>query len=153
MLPKPVVEEHSGFLVVRDDLLLGGTKMRAIMPLISNSLAAEFVYASPAQGYAQVALAYCARMAGRKATIFTAKRKEMHPLTLRAKQAGAKIVMVPYGYLSVVQARLVSMRRRSGLIWCHLVLRMLAVCSTSPQPPSLLACSRVRFGLLLVLAF
>jgi len=105
MLPAPVIEEYSGILVVRDDLLPGGTKMRAIMPLILNNLASEFVYASPAQGYAQVALAYCARIAGRKATIFTAKRKEMHPLTLRAKQAGAKIVMVPYGYLAVVQAR------------------------------------------------
>ena len=105
MLPKPVVEEHSGFLIVRDDLLKGGTKMRAIMPLIESSLASEFVYASPAQGYAQVALAYCARMAGRKATIFTAKRKEMHPLTSLAKQAGAKIVMIPNGYLVVVQAR------------------------------------------------
>lgn len=48
MLPKPVVEEHSGFLIVRDDLLKGGTKMRAIMPLIESSLASEFVYASPA---------------------------------------------------------------------------------------------------------
>lgn len=105
MLPKPVIEEYSGFLVVRDDLLPGGTKMRAIMPLIESSLATEFVYASPAQGYAQVALALCAERAGRRATIFTAKRKEMHPLTLRAKQAGAKIVMVPFGYLSVVQAR------------------------------------------------
>lgn len=31
MLPKPVIEEYSGFLVVRDDLLSGGTKMRAVI--------------------------------------------------------------------------------------------------------------------------
>lgn len=114
MLPKPVVEEHSGILVVRDDLLKGGTKMRAIMPLIESSLAAEFVYASPAQGYAQVALAFCAAMAGRKATVFTAKRKQVHPLTLQAKQAGAKIVMVPHGYLNVVQARAREYAREVG---------------------------------------
>lgn len=105
MLPEPVIQEHEGIVVVRDDLLPGGTKMRAIMPLIEASNAEEFVYASPAQGYAQVALAHCARAAGRRATVFTARRTEMHPLTQRAKQAGAKIVMVPFGRLNVIQSR------------------------------------------------
>lgn len=101
-LPLPVVEKHCGINVVRDDLLEGGTKMRAIMPIISSSAFDEFVYASPAQGYAQVALALCAKALGKRATIFTAKRKVMHPLTKRAYDAGAKIVMVPHGYLSNV---------------------------------------------------
>lgn len=105
MLPVPVVDRYGAHLVVRDDLLPGGTKMRAIMPLIQASDASEFVYASPAQGYAQVALAHCAAMMGRRATVFTAKRKEPHKLTLQAKAAGAKVVMVPNGYLVVVQAR------------------------------------------------
>ena len=105
MLPPPVLETHKGVLVVRDDLLAGGTKMRAIMPIMAASAAREFVYASPAQGYAQVALAHCAAILGRRATVFTAKRKDLHPLTLRAKAAGAKIVLVPAGYLSVVKAR------------------------------------------------
>jgi len=105
MLAAPIVREHGGRLVVRDDLLRGGTKMRAIMPLIDSSDAQEFVYASPAQGYAQVALALCAMAAGRRATVFTAKRSTPHPLTLAAKAAGAKVVMVPHGYLNVVKAR------------------------------------------------
>lgn len=105
MLPAPVVERHAGVLVVRDDLLPGGTKMRAILPLMQSQAAVEFVYASPAQGYAQVALAHCARLLGRRATVFTAARKVPHPLTVAAADAGADVFPVPCGYLSVVQAR------------------------------------------------
>jgi hypothetical protein len=104
-LPEPVIEKVDRFQVVRDDLLPGGSKMRYILPLVQSSAAPEWVYASPAFGYAQIALAHCCAMVGVKATIFTAKRKEIHPRTLRAKEAGAKIVMVPHGYLTVVQAR------------------------------------------------
>lgn len=75
------------------------------MPLIESSPAMEFVYASPAQGYAQVALAYCAALAGRRATIFTAARKVPHPLTIRAQQVGAKIIPVAFGRLGNVQAK------------------------------------------------
>jgi cysteine synthase len=65
----------------------------------------EFVYASPAYGYAQVALAYACAARGLRATVFTAKRKALHARTLEAKAAGAKIVLVPTGYLSNVQAK------------------------------------------------
>lgn len=105
MLPRPVVENVEGFLVVRDDLLPGGTKMRAIMPLLASEAAQEFVYASPAYGYAQLALAHCAALLGKRATVFTAKRKEPHRLTLATKKAGANIVQVPHGYLSNVTAK------------------------------------------------
>lgn len=113
-LPAPVVEEFDGIRVVRDDLLPGGTKMRYILPLIEGRPEREFVYASPAFGYAQVALAHCAAMAGRRATIFTAARKEPHPLTRAAHQAGARIVMVPHGYLTNVQAKARIYTERTG---------------------------------------
>ncbi len=105
MLSAPVVREHAGFRVVRDDMLPGGTKRRVIQPLVQVSPYQKFVYASPAYGYAQLALAYACRDCGKQAVIFTAKRKVPHPLTLAARQAGAKIVMVPYGYLSNVQSK------------------------------------------------
>lgn len=41
MLPPPVVEQHAGVLVVRDDLLPGGTKMRAILPLMQAQATAR----------------------------------------------------------------------------------------------------------------
>lgn len=114
VLPAPVVQAHGSLRVVRDDLLPGGTKMRAIQPLIAASEACEFVYASPAQGYAQVALGYIAAAMGRRATVFTAKRNTPHPLTLAAKAAGATIIQVPFGRLNVVQARARAYAQHTG---------------------------------------
>lgn len=99
----PIIEQIGKILVVRDDLLPGGTKSRVLPELLTG--ATEFVYASPAYGYAQVALAHACRNAGYQATIFTAKRNELHARTKEAKDAGAKIVMVPHGYLSNVQSK------------------------------------------------
>ena len=99
----PKVELIEGVHVVRDDLIPGGTKQRVIPKLLSGS--DEFVYASPAYGYAQVALAYSCKSIGKRATIFTAKRNNLHPLTIKAKQAGAKVVFVKPGYLPNVQAK------------------------------------------------
>jgi hypothetical protein len=101
--PSPLIEEHSGILVVRDDRIPGGTKRRVLDRLLIG--ADEFVYASAAYGYAQVALAYACRDLGKRATIFTAQRQVWHPRTLEAQQAGAQIIGVPYGYLSNVTAK------------------------------------------------
>ena len=103
ILPAPVLQEHDGVLVVRDDLLPGGTKRRAIHALFDEH--ETYVYASPVYGYAQLALAYAARDYGKKAMIFCAKRKVWHERTLQAAEAGATIYEVPHGYLNVVKAR------------------------------------------------
>ncbi|MFQ5716351.1 MAG: hypothetical protein ACE5GQ_04555 [Nitrospinales bacterium] len=99
----PKLEFIEGIYVVRDDLIPGGTKQRVIPQLLMG--ADEFVYASPAYGYAQVALACSCKAIGKRTTIFTAKRKILHPLTRKARRAGAKIVLVSPGYLSNVQAK------------------------------------------------
>lgn len=99
----PDLVEHEGILVVRDDAYPGGTKARVLSVLFGA--AREYVYASPVQGYAQVALAYAARAAGMRATVFCAARKVRHPRTLEAEAAGARIIEVPVGYMSVVLAR------------------------------------------------
>jgi hypothetical protein len=103
-LPLPVVEKHEGIMVVRDDLVPGGTKRR-VAGLLLDERRTEYVYASPAFGYAQIALAMACRDAGGRATIFTAKRNKPHKRTEEAIAAGANVVMVPYGYLSNVQAK------------------------------------------------
>jgi hypothetical protein len=58
----PIVMEHDGVLVVRDDLFPGGTKARFLGLLFNGG--EEVVYASPAEGGAQVALATVARRLG-----------------------------------------------------------------------------------------
>ena len=100
------IKQHYGIHVLRDDLLDGGTKS-VLMDNIAKQYpdADEFVYASPVYGGFQVALTmYCER-AGKRATIFCAKRKHKHPHTLKCKSHGAKIVEVSPGYLSVVEKR------------------------------------------------
>ena len=100
---KPQVIEHDGVAVVRDDLFPGGTKAR-FLPLLFVGVN-EVVYASPAEGGAQTALAAVAAQLDRRATLFVAQREQPHPRTLMAKKLNAKIVQVPHGYLNVVQAR------------------------------------------------
>jgi hypothetical protein len=102
-LPPPRIDRVGRLLIVRDDLVPGGTKRRVLPGLLSGGR--EYVYASPAYGYAQVALAHACRDVGSRATVFTAKRKTLHPRTAEEKAAGAKVVLVPTGYLSNVQAR------------------------------------------------
>ena len=57
--PAPLVTEHDGVLVVRDDLFPGGTKARFLGTLFNG--VDEVVYASPAEGGGQTALATVAR--------------------------------------------------------------------------------------------
>jgi hypothetical protein len=52
--PAPVIIEHDGVLIVRDDLFRGGTKARFISMIFNG--ADEVAYASPAEG-ARAALA------------------------------------------------------------------------------------------------
>jgi hypothetical protein len=104
-LPAPIIETHGGFAVVRDDLLPGGTKMRYMLPILSTVKEPEIVYATPAVGYAQLALAHVCKILGKQAVLFVAKRSKPHPRTLMAKAAGAIVYQVPHGYLNVVQSR------------------------------------------------
>jgi 1-aminocyclopropane-1-carboxylate deaminase/D-cysteine desulfhydrase-like pyridoxal-dependent ACC family enzyme len=108
----PQLIEHDGILVVRDDLLPGGTKARFLPVLFED--ADEVVYASAAEGGAQTALATVAAQLGKRATIFVAKRAQPHPRALMAKRLGAKIMQVSPGYLSTVQARAREYSRQIG---------------------------------------
>lgn len=103
IFPPPTVIEHEGIHVVRDDLIGGGTKARYMARLFES--AEEIVYATPAEGGAQTALAWTAREMGKKATLFVAKRQSPHPRALMAKAMGATIWQVKPGYLTVAQKR------------------------------------------------
>lgn len=108
----PIVKDHEDIAVVRDDLFPGGTKAR-FLPVLFES-ADEVVYASPAEGGAQTALAHTAAAMGKRATIFVAKRARPHPRALEAKRVGAKVMQVSPGYLTVVQARAREYCNRTG---------------------------------------
>lgn len=102
-IPDPVVQLIDNIYVVRDDFIPGGTKRCFADKLICGHR--EVVYASPAYGGAQIAIAHAAAELKVQATIFCAKRNNPHPRTVEAFKAGAKIVQVPNGYLSNVKAK------------------------------------------------
>lgn len=104
-VPDLAVDEIEGIRVVRDDRVLGGTKRRTLDRLIADIDADELVYATPAYGFAQIALAGACRAAGKRATIFVAARSERHPRTQAAADLGANIVEVKAGRLNVIQSR------------------------------------------------
>lgn len=96
--------------VIRDDLLPGGTKQRGLMPILSALVRQgidKFVYAGPAQGYAQIALSYCAKALGKKAVIFVARQipgKKMYLLE-KARDYGAEIHYVSPLHASLIQVQ------------------------------------------------
>ncbi len=90
----------------------GGTKARALPILFAA--ADEIVYPGPCEGGAQTALAHVARLLGKQATLFVAKRAEPHPRALLAKRLGAKVYQVTPGYLSVVHARAAAYCKATG---------------------------------------
>lgn len=115
MIPIPKIIEHDGIHVVRDDLIGGGTKARYMQHLYDAG-AEEIVYASPAEGGAQTALAWTAQQFGKRATIFVAKRAKPHPRALMAKRLGALVMQVSPGYLTVVEARARAYCQHTGAV-------------------------------------
>ena len=102
-LPNPIIEDHDGVKVVRDDLIDGGTKRRAFYVYIkSKSDIEEFVYASPRQGYAQLSLAHVCKDLNRKCTV-TVPQGKRYWLTDEAEKLGANIIEVPMGFLTHIQ--------------------------------------------------
>jgi hypothetical protein len=104
-LPKPIIIEHEGIRVVRDDLLDGGTKRRGFNVYIESfPNVKEWVYASPRQGYAQLSLAYACKDLGKKATV-TIPQGSRYWLTDEAEKLGANIIEVPMGFLTNIQSK------------------------------------------------
>jgi hypothetical protein len=90
IIDKFLVKKNVKVNVIRDDYLEGGTKQRALDVLMKKKYN-EYIYAGPAEGYAQIALAYIGGLYNKKVTIFLAKRKKDTDLTTKAREYGAKI--------------------------------------------------------------
>lgn len=105
LLPPPRIETVAGIRVVRDDRTPGGTKVRILPCLYESWPEHAFVYAGPAEGYAQVAMGYAAAATGKASYYFVAKRRQRHARTIEAAVAGCRIIEVGHGRLNVVRAR------------------------------------------------
>lgn len=111
--PAPVLDVlPDGTQVVRDDLLPGGTKRRALDYLIghdpTHAHITDWVYgSSPAHGYAQWALSLVCRDYGKHAHLFMAARdlSKLHRVQQCGLDAGGRYYWIPNGMLSVTQKR------------------------------------------------
>lgn len=85
--------EHEGkkFRVVRDDMLLGGTKQR-VMNQIYSAHPEGIIYPGPAHGFAQVALALGAKLNNSRTTVLIPKWRPPTAQTILASQLGADII-------------------------------------------------------------
>lgn len=93
--------------VVREDLLPGGTKQRALLPYLSDAMAGgatSFVYASPPPGFAQVALAYVAQRLGVGCAVFCELARDggLHEYSRLARSHGATVL--PAASLAAAEA-------------------------------------------------
>jgi hypothetical protein len=104
--PPPVVEQHDGVYVVRDDFLVGGTKERIYDYMVQNDPAKEWVYGGGSRwGYGQIGLAAVCKKYGKRATVFIAAAKELHPSSVKAQELGCQIIPCNMGMLTVTQGR------------------------------------------------
>jgi hypothetical protein len=104
--PAPRLEKVDRFVVVRDDLLKYGSKIRFLDYLISRSPENEFVYGgSNKVGWGAISLAYVCKRYGKKATCFMAKRDRLTWHQKQFKKLGGRIVPVPNGMLNVTMKR------------------------------------------------
>lgn len=103
---------EDAYYVVRDDLLPGGTKIRAVGAIYDGS--AGMVYGGPCEGYAQVALATFAAQRGIEAVTVTPMRKILHPNTAAAIAAGATHRPISPGYLGQVRSEAKRIARLAG---------------------------------------
>lgn len=69
----PQICVHDGFLVLRDDLLLGGTKRRILTEILVKIPNKEIVYAAHPYGHGQLALALSCLAYKKKVTLFIPK--------------------------------------------------------------------------------
>jgi hypothetical protein len=89
------IKHPKGFpmTLIDESPLIGGSKQRALIGFIADISKDELVYAGPATGYAQIAIAYCCLLTGKAARIFVdATDSRAAPLSAIAREFGAIII-------------------------------------------------------------
>lgn len=127
-MAEPIIERHGPALVVRDDLLAGGSKVRFLPHIVGD--AREVVFGGPFCGGAPFALAVWGARTGTRITLFYAKRRELHWRQEGAFRLGAQLYQVPAGRMAVVQKRARDYAAHAGALF--LPLGFDVACATDP---------------------
>lgn len=75
--PAPIVKEHEGFNVVREDLMGFGSKCRFGDILVQSCPSDTLVYVQPRYGFAGISLSYLAEKYNKKLVLFSPSQKEI----------------------------------------------------------------------------
>jgi len=107
VMESPVLRAYGGrFLVVRDDLLFGGTKMRwAYQHARAHPEVREWAFAGPAWGGASIATTSVCFDLGLRCSQFYAGRKALVERQRVCETLGARVVEIRPGYLTNVRAK------------------------------------------------
>ena len=104
--PSPVIDRYDDIIVVRDDLLEGGSKVRFLDYLIKTTDCDEWVFGGANKiGWGPISLAYLCRKYNKKCTVFWAQRKEPTSQQKKYLEYGGNIIWVKMGMLSVTKSR------------------------------------------------
>ena len=85
------IDEQRSLKIIAENLLIGGSTIQRGFDFSSVD-AREIVYAAPYFGYSQVALALCAKLFQKEATVFLSKN-DFHP-TVKALQYGCRVHLI-----------------------------------------------------------
>lgn len=103
--PAPIIEEHNGFYVVRDDKLGYGSKARFIDYLVSKE-GSEWVFGGANKvGWGPISLTHVCNKYGKKATFFMAKRTVPTWHQQQVLNMGGTIHWIANGMLNVTKAK------------------------------------------------
>ena len=123
-LPLPIIKEHDGINVVRDDLLDGGTKREQFTMYVQYYQIQKSLFTfSPRQGYFNY-LCLFRKDLGRKCTV-TVPKGEKTWLTIESERLGCNVIQVPMGYLSNIQHKAKVYCEENGHTLFHLVVTIL----------------------------
>ena len=104
--PKPIIELHDGFNIVRDDLLGNGSKVRFIDYLVKTDPATEWVFGGANKvGWGPISLTAVCNRYGKKATFFMAERKTPTEQQQKVLDLGGTIHWVKMGMLNVTLSK------------------------------------------------
>ena len=103
--PKIEVQNINGMMIVRDDLLEGGTKQRGLYEYIKGINKKNICYCSGSTGYAQIALTIVCNLLNKNCIIFTPQCKVIKQCTNKVIELGGIVKFVKCGYLSVLNKR------------------------------------------------
>lgn len=88
------VQQHETLYVLRDDLLAGGTKRRALMQILARTPAQKIHYAGTVMGHGALALAHACKDAGKDAEIFICGDQD-NQMIAKLRMAGANLHIKP----------------------------------------------------------